>query len=264
MRTVLILILIVGASIVVAVAGLWLVRTSIAPHHLKPNNEVAGNYLQTVGTVYAVLLAFVVFVVWTQQNEAGQLVERQADELADVLRLTRQLGEPVSGQAALAARDYLREVIEEEWDLLAAGQASPRAVEGVERLWRTLAAVEPKTPREEALYAEAVGCFNEFSNARSDLLQNSRTRLPPTLWILLVTGGLSTVSSMYLFGLEEFWPLAAMTAGLAGAVSFVLFLIYDLDHAFAGDWRVRTDPLRDLLARIESDAGRAAAAGTSM
>lgn len=33
-----------------------------------------------------------------------------------------------------------------------------------------------------------------------------------------------------------FWPVAAMTASLAGAVSFMLFLIRDLDNPFQGDW----------------------------
>jgi hypothetical protein len=56
---------------------------------------------------------------------------------------------------------------------------------------------------------------------------------------------------MYLFGLESFWALALMTASMAGAVSFVLFLIYDLDHAFSGDWLVTPAPMRRALAQIE-------------
>ena len=253
MRTILLLILIVGASILVAVAGLWIVRWAVPLEVLKANNEVCGNYLQTVGTIYAVLLAFVVFTVWTQQNEAGRLVERKANELADVVRLARGLGDAVHGPALEAARGYAREVIEREWGLMATGQASPRALELVEQLWQGLASAEPKTARAEAIYGEAVARFNDFSDARTDLLQNSRTRLPPILWILLVTGAVSTVCSMYFFGLESFVSLALMTASLAGAIAFVLFLIYDLDHSFSGDWLVTPEPIRRVLEQFDKE-----------
>lgn len=253
MRTVLLLLVTVTLSMLVAVAGLWLVRLIVPLETLKANNDVAGNYLQTVGTIYAVLLAFVVFVVWTQQNEAGRLVERQADELADVLRVARVLGEPARSQVLDAARAYAREVIEQEWRLMARREASPRAAGLLDQLWLALASFEPRTSREQALYAEAIARFNDFGDARSDLLQNSRVVLPPTLWLLLLTGAISTVGSMYFFGIDRFWPLALMTAGMAGAVSFVLFLIYDLDHPFSGDWQVTPEPLRQLLQQIDTD-----------
>ena len=252
MRTLVTLVGTVTGSMLVAVAGLWITRQLIPPEVLRANNEVCGNYLQTVGTIYAVLLAFVVFEVWTQQNEAWRFIEQQADELTDVVRIAGSLGEPARSAIRAVARDYLREVIEQEWLLMARGQASARATQLVDQLWRALAVIEPQTPREQTLYAEAVSRFNDFGDARTDLLQNSRMHLPTTLWLLLITGALSNVGSMYLFGLDEFWCLALMTASLAGAISFVLFLIYDLDNSFSGDWQVRPDPLQQALARIET------------
>lgn len=256
MRTLMLLLLVVMASMLVAVAGLAVVRLTVPHALLQANNNVAGNYLQTLGTIYAVLLAFVVFVVWTQQNDAWRLIEREANELADLLRLARALGEPVNSQVLEAIRAYAHEVIDNEWSLMASGQSSPQAAKLLEQLWLALAAVEPRTAREEALYSEAVARFNDLSDARTDILQSSRMRLPPTLWILLVTGAISTVGSMYFFGLEEFWSLALMTAGLAGEVSFVLFLIHDLDTAFSGDWQVRPDPIQRVLEQAEADLRR--------
>ena len=257
MRTLLYLVLIVVASMLVSVAGLWLVWLAVPLEVLKANNDVAGNYLQTLGTIYAVLLAFVVFVVWTQQNEAWKLVEREADELADVLRIARLFPDPARSRVFTAARSYAREVIDNEWGTMAHGEASPRAAQLLDELWLALAGIEPHTGREEALYAEAVARFNDLGDARTDLLQSSRMRLPPTLWILLVTGGIITVGSMYLFGLEHFWALALMTAAMAGGVSFVLFLIGDLDNPFSGDWQVRPEPIRLVLEQVEKEVASA-------
>src|SRR5262245_16020940 len=58
------------AAIVLSIAGLVAVRSLVPADVLRETNDVAGNYLQTVGTIYAVLLAFVVFVVWQQFNDA--------------------------------------------------------------------------------------------------------------------------------------------------------------------------------------------------
>src|SRR5712692_6058960 len=78
-------------SIAIAEAGLLAVRTYISPAALRDSNDVVGNYLQTLGTIYAVLLAFVVFVVWSQFNEARSYVEREANELLDLFRTSKGL-----------------------------------------------------------------------------------------------------------------------------------------------------------------------------
>ena len=79
------------ASMLAAVIGLFLVRCLATASWLHANNEVAGNYLQTVGTIYAVLLAFVVFVVWQQHNDTRSAVESEANELSDFYRTIRAL-----------------------------------------------------------------------------------------------------------------------------------------------------------------------------
>ena len=238
MRTILTLCLTVAGTMAVAVAGLLAFRAMVPQSHLLPSNEICGGYLQTVGTIYAVLLAFVVFVVWTQANDVRRLIERQADELADVLRITKTFKGSAASGVLTAARAYAREVAENEWPLLRTGRSSPRAQELLEQTWTALTVIEPETAREEVLFSEAVSRFSEFGDARADLLHCGRVRLPVLLWLLLLSGAVGTVGSMYMFGAEQFWPVAAMTASLAGAVSFMLFLIRDLDNPFQGDWHV--------------------------
>ena len=238
MRTITTLCLTVVCSAAVSVAGLLAIRAVVPPAYALSSNEICGAYMQTIGTIYAVLLAFVVFVVWTQANDVRRLIERQADELADVLRITGAFNGPAASNVLGAARAYAREVADNEWPLLATGRSSPKAQELLEQTWLALTAIEPATAREEVLFSEAVSRFSEFGDARADLLHSGRIRLPILLWLLLLSGAAGTVGSMYIFGAEQFWPVAAMTASLAGAVSFMLFLIRDLDNPFQGDWQV--------------------------
>jgi hypothetical protein len=251
MRTIVALVATVTACMTAAVAGLAAVRAIIPPADLQASNDVCGGYLQTLGTIYAVLLAFVVFVVWTQANDVRRLVERQADELADVLRVTRALGGSVAAGVVAEARRYVGEAAETEWPLLADGRSCPRAAEMLDRVWQSLVAFTPRTDKDQTLFTEAISRFSEFGDARADLLHCGRVRLPVLLWLLLLTGGVGTVGSMYLFGSERFWPLAAMTASLAGAISFMLFLIRDLDNPFRGDWQVSPAPIVAVVDQAE-------------
>ena len=239
----LILSLVTGMSL--ALIGLFLSRCLAPATWLHANNEVAGSYLQTVGTIYAVLLAFVVFVVWQQHNDTRSAVKKEANELSDLYRVVRAL--PGTQRVQDCVQAYGRLVVDEEWAAMAGGSSSKKAEQALEGIWQALQGVEPRSGREEALYAEALARFNDLGDARSERLHCSLLRLPPSLWVLLLTNGGLVVGSMWIFGLESFSAHALMTLALSGSIAFILFLVADLDNPFWGSWRVRPDPFERTL-----------------
>jgi hypothetical protein len=239
------LILSLVASMLVSLVGLALVRWLAPTRWLHANNEVAGNYLQTLGTIYAVLLAFVVFVVWQQHNETRSAIEKEANELSDFYRIIQALPETQRVQDCIRA--YGQIVIDEEWTDMARGLWSKKAGQTLEGIWQALQGVTPRSGRDEALYAEALARFNDLSDARSDRLHCSLLRLPLSLWVLLFTNGALVVGSMWIFGLESFSAHALMTVALAGSIAFILFLVADLDNPFWGSWRIAPDAFRRAL-----------------
>jgi hypothetical protein len=239
-----VLLLIVGGAAALSVGALYAIRALVPAALLAANNEVAGNYLQTLGTVYAVLLAFVVFVVWSQHNDARSAVEREANEISDLDRTVQGLPDPTRGEVHARLRAYVAAVVDQEWAAMARSEASPQAVAQLEGTWHALARLDPSSPREEALFNEALARFNDLSDCRNHRLISCRLRLPPMMWLLLITGAVLTVGSMFFFGLPSFCAHAMMTAALAGLITFMLFVILDLDNPFWGDWRVTPEPIR--------------------
>src|SRR3954471_2730549 len=111
----------VVGSMALATGGLMTVRQLFPVQRLADSNDVVGNYLQTLGAIYAVLLAFVVFVVWNQFNEARSFVDRESNELLDLYRTVGGLPEPTRLRLQEIARAYARTVLDREWEAMACG-----------------------------------------------------------------------------------------------------------------------------------------------
>src|SRR6187200_1166815 len=107
--------LIIGGSVLLALGGMFLVRRAVPHSVLREQNEVAGFLIAVLGVAYAVLLAFVVVVVWEDFEEARTTVEQEAHPMAIVWRDAHALPEPTRGRVMGLCRDYTRTVVQEEW-----------------------------------------------------------------------------------------------------------------------------------------------------
>lgn len=249
MKTFLRILATVCVAAALGIAGLVAVRALAPAEWLHANNEVAGNYLQTLGSIYAVLLAFVVFVVWQQFNEAHTSVESEGNEISDLDRTLQGFPDPMRAHTRAHLRAYVQAVVVEEWERMAHGERSRSAERALEQLWLALEVWNPESPREQHLFGEALARFNDLSDARTHRLRASKVRLPHTMWGLLIADGTLTIGSMWLFGLESFAAHALMTAALAGSISFILYVVADLDNPFWGDWTIDSEPIRQSLER---------------
>jgi hypothetical protein len=240
LRTMLALAPPVTTAIALSIVGLVAVRALVPLEILRPANNEAGNYLQTLGTIYAVLLAFVVFTVWSQFNEARTLIEREANELVDLHRAASGLAAADGAPIQADVEEYVAVVLDREWPAMARGGGAELEDGGrvLDRMWGHIVAVEPGTECHRSIFDEILHRFNDLSDVRTQRLSSSRTRIPLGLRMLLYAGAVILVASMYLLAVDSFAVHALMTGALAGAVSHVLYVVADLDSAFSGDWQV--------------------------
>lgn len=244
LRTLLVLSPWVFGSVALTVLALHLARPVIAPMLTAGVNDVLGNALQTLGTVYAVLLAFVVVVVWGQFNDARAAVEREANSVADLHRVLSGLSEPVRSQSQRLLREYLDDVLDEEWPAMVGLDEHTTAAlsADLEVVWRALCETRASSERESLFLAEALMRFNDLSDARSLRLSSARVRMPFALRALVYLGGLMTVGLVFFQSLESFSMHALAAGSLAGAIAHVIYVVEDLDDAFSGDFQVPRAP----------------------
>lgn len=244
--------IVVGVSILLTHVGLRIVRRLVPLSVLETHHEVAGFIIGVLGAIYAVLLAFVVVVMWDQYGDARANVEQEANQLNDLAHMAEGFTDPPRQHLLSAMRAYAQSAINDEWPTMAHGGESQRTQAALNDLWRAYLEVDPQTNRDNALYEESLGHLNEMSGSRRLRLYASRDDLPGVIHFLLWGGGLITIAFTYFFGVKSIRSQALMTAALAGVVAFILFLILALDNPFHGYVRVSSDPLQQVLNRIQA------------
>jgi hypothetical protein len=93
---------------------------------LAVNNEVAGFKFATVGVLYAVLLAFVVIVVWERFNEAENDVAQEAGAAVTIFRLADGLGLGPTTALRDSLTSYVRTVVADDWPAMEEAAAVPQ------------------------------------------------------------------------------------------------------------------------------------------
>lgn len=243
--------LFIGGSSLLSVLGLLLTRRKVRLELLETHHEVAGHFIATYGTLYAVLLAFAVFVVWVDFKDAESNVEFESNQMADLYRMAQVFPEQVRTSFEDALTGYLTSVIEDEFPSMAEGHESPRTFQALQNLWKVYRAGGPTDIKTQVFYDRSIGRLNEMGNYRRLRILKTRGTVPAILWCLLVTGAVLLVGFTYFFGLN-LRSQALMTASLAGFLAFSLYLIYSLNLPFAGLGRVSPEPLRQELRLVQS------------
>jgi hypothetical protein len=247
LATALYLILTVFLPVLVAVVGLVVVQRLVPPERRVEHNNVAGFIYAVLGVAYAVLLAFMLIAVWQDYKTAQTNVESEAHELAGVYFLASQLPEPQRTRIQDLARTYARVVVEQEWPMMEQGQTSPRADSLLRQLRLELLKFDPHTKGEQVLYERGLTQLHDAVDARRDRLLEVREGIPSLLWVVLVVGGVITVSFTYLFGLKSNLAHALMVAALTLLICGILFTIGEFDYPFSGVVEIRPDAFREAL-----------------
>jgi hypothetical protein len=233
--------------VLVAVAGLVVVQRLVPPERREGQNDVAGFIYAVLGVAYAVLLAFVVIAVWQDYETAKTNVESEAHELAGVYYNASQLPEPQRTTIRDLVRTYARVVVQEEWPLMERGKTSPRADSLLRQLRLQILHFDPHTKGDQIIYERGLTQLHDAADARRERLLEVREGIPDLLWVVIVGGGVVTVSFTYLFGLKSNAAHALMVAALTLVICGILFTIGEFDYPFSGVVEIRPEAFKEVL-----------------
>ena len=114
----------------------------------------------------------------------------------------------------------------------------------INELWKMLISVQNQDNTQQLILDHTFSQLTAMTEHRRIRLLQSRKRLPAILWAVLLVGGIVTVASTCLFGVQNFRLHLAQVFAITFLVSLMLVAIADVDRPFQGDIRVPPDGFR--------------------
>ena len=226
---------VVAAVVAVAVAGRLFVRSRMPEAGWFVDSSRADTYMSVLGTMFAVMLAFVILFSLQSYQHARDGASREAIAVAELHVIADVLGDGSGGTLHGELNCYARAVISDEWPAMRAGTSSEVVQSWVDAMGRDFAAANPVGAKQEVAYAQWFDEQAQRREGRRARLAEATPPVPTPLWIVLGIGAAAIIAYMCAQAdrrepaLIQAIPIGLVTALVAAGLLVVFFL----DHPYA-------------------------------
>lgn len=208
---------------------------------LRKHNDVAGFLFSAVGVIYAVVLGFVVVVVWEKYDATVSNVDTEIAAVSDLYRIAGGFAEPTQSLIRRQLVAYTGGIIQNEWPLMSQRINIPKDLTLLEQLAHEVNTYVPHNSGDADVQQAAMQQVERLFDARRMRLIQSAPSVPLVLWFALTAGALAMLSFAFLFGVENRGAQLVMTAILAGLIAILFIVISEFDSPFDGSVHISDD-----------------------
>ena len=227
---------IVGGWILFSTFGVLIGRRLIRRHVAAFHNEVMISLFGAASVVYAVLLGFLVVVVWESYDGAHRNLADEAATLVPLYRLTYGMQATEGAELRALIRKYAQAVIHEEWPTFGVSRnGSDKARQAIGGIDRVFAKINLQTKlADQQVDAEFLRTKSKIVADRNERLLEASDTVPWVMWLGAVGGGIIvTVMSFFIY-MERQWPHVLMAGLMGSLIGLLLFIMTVLSRPFTG------------------------------
>lgn len=232
-------VILVTIFVAIALVGQRLVKGRVKIEVLEQHHSAAEGMLGVVGTLFSVLLGFMVAAAMSRYGDAQMHVEQEANNVASIFRLARGLSNEDRPRLRNLCRDYANEVVDKEWAQMERREQINHGWEGYQKLWEGVVAIVPENDRQSNIQQalnEAMMGVGEHRRARLLLAQQD---LPKALWIVIVFGSVITIGFTYVFMSQFQHVHGFMTTMVAATLALNIWLLAAYSSPFSGELQIK-------------------------
>jgi Protein of unknown function (DUF4239) len=224
----------VAGSVAAALAALVVVRRWAPPGGHFTDTARAAGVFTVLGTVVAVLLAFVIFLALETFSTAKETAGQEAVATTQLYRTAALLPDPGGSVLRGELVCYARAVVEDEWRTMSDGRESPTVHEWLDRMASSISSISPENEREATAYGEWFDQDAERREGRRGRLAQAEPFVPALVWAVLVIGVLLVIVHAVLFAdaAERVLVQAVMVGGITAVLASGLLVVSYLDSPY--------------------------------
>jgi hypothetical protein len=228
--------LVVGGTVTFAMGALTLARPFVRARTGAFHNETVIALYAGASVMYAVLLGFMVVVVWQAYDTAHRNVGDETANLVALYRLTYGLEAKEGAQMRGLVRSYTNNVIVDEWPKFGtSATGSNKARKALGDIDRLFATMDANTKIADAqVDAEILHTKSEIVSERNIRLIEASDSTPWVIWLGAFGGAAIIIVMSCFIDMERLMPHYLMTGMMSSLIGLLLFITVVLSQPFTG------------------------------
>ncbi|MFY9837747.1 MAG: DUF4239 domain-containing protein [Xanthobacteraceae bacterium] len=225
---------------------------------------VSPGMLPPLGILFALFVAFTASQVWSDNDRANTVVDREASSLRTVAILAAAFpGEPETRLRSLL-RSYIADAVAQEWPMMARGTAALQTIPYslAEAMQLTLG-LTPTNPGQQTAQREITTALENALDARRQRIIISQSQVNWIKWACLCLQALCALAAIAMVHSDDRLASAVAAGLFAVGVAASLLLILAHDRPFTGHISVGPNPLLQVMPDLESNQPGTNQSGTN-
>ncbi len=236
-----------AGQLAAAILIYWQLHSTLLYEFTAREMEGLNTLILLLGSIYAVMFAFVIFVIWGQFTDVENFVMRECNSLKDVLRFSDYLNAEARQTIRRAVSDYVNRVLKFEWHALAERRRDRQTEAAFSELMNAVVRTVPANDTEAAIHGRLIDIVRKAGEHRDDRVAKSLTRIPPTLLRLVTTMALALLLLVFVYPFHSWVAGACCFFLVAVVLLFAGLVMTDTDNPFEGVCNVSPKPFSELM-----------------
>jgi hypothetical protein len=251
------LVIIIGATMILAFGAAIATRAFFDINQLAADKDLTLAVYTVLGTIYAILLAFVIAEIWENYREAVAAIQTETDALMGLMYILGAFPAEETREIRTLALSYAQKVID-EWEALgrvAREKISPLGLsyDAAMTVVHAVQAIQPANDHETVVFEQAMIRVNIWLDARRARLQSAKGGNAAPVWPLLIIGAMVLFAFHGLFEARSLEIWVVVLLGLSAVVGLSFYLIFSLDTPFTGSLSAQVDPFQWVIDSWQRD-----------
>ncbi len=192
-----------------------------------------------VGTLFSVLLGFMVASAMSKYQDAQMYGQLEASNVASIFRAARGLSDVDRPRVRKLCREYVDVVIHDEWPLMERRAKINHGWITYQELWESVVSISPINARQSNLHQGIISSMQNLGEQRRARILLSETTMPWVLWLVIGCGATITVAFTYIFASQFPKVQGSMTTLVAAAMALNIWLLSAYSSPYSGELEVK-------------------------
>lgn len=232
-------ILLIVIFVTLALLGQWIVHRFVKIDILEKHHSAGEAMMGVVGTLFSVLLGFMVASAMGKYQDAQMYGQLEASNVASVFRTARGLSDIDRPRIRQLCRKYIDDVIYSEWPKMEQQIKINHGWETYQELWESVDSVVPENDRQSNLHQALIASMVNLGEQRRARILLSETSTPVALWVVIACGAFITVTFTYIFASQFPQIQGFMTTLVATALALNIWLLAAYSSPYTGELKIK-------------------------